>query len=316
MKKNIKLGLGVLILALTFLLSFYFLKIFPQKKEKLPPLSNPKTFPTTTPPKLDQKYCYTLPEKERNECLDWIKYDNEIFPKLDFDGCEKLLTEKVKERCKKAIARRLQNPDLCFKLKEKEDQEYCLHDIIMDKRDPALCEKYHKDDPWELRECQDRIKAFLLPETMPKEKIVECIPLVLEYKNLCFNHFLEKKFNFNCEEVPKGEAQDYCLNLKVIEEVTLTQNPEVCSNAQGDVYKKYCQKIAKLGAFKAAISDDDGDGMTTGDELFYSLDPYNPDTDGDGFKDGEEILNHMDPKDPKVHPPYFQNPIAIIRKIF
>lgn len=312
--KNLKIGLGVLIFAL--FLSILSYKFLFQKKEKVLSLSDPTPFPISQLPKIDQKYCYTLPEKERDECLDWIKYDNEIFPRLDFEGCGKLLSEKVQERCKEAIARRLQNTEFCLRLKDKKRQEMCLHDIIIDKRDLSLCEKYYQDDPWELRECQDRVKAFLWPEIMPKERITECNSLVLEYKNLCFIQFLEKKFDFQCKEVPSGEAQDYCINLSVVGEASLTRDLKVCQKAKTEDYKKYCQKVVKLGAFRAAISDDDGDGLTTGDELFYSLNPYNSDTDGDGFKDSEELLNHTDPKDPNHHPPYWQNPIARLRKIF
>ncbi|HFU4464953.1 TPA: Ig-like domain-containing protein, partial [Streptococcus suis] len=44
--------------------------------------------------------------------------------------------------------------------------------------------------------------------------------------------------------------------------------------------------------------DDDGDGVTNGDELVDGTDPSNPDTDGDGVTDGEEKANGTDPKNP------------------
>ncbi|HEL2384484.1 TPA: hypothetical protein TZS71_002321, partial [Streptococcus suis] len=44
--------------------------------------------------------------------------------------------------------------------------------------------------------------------------------------------------------------------------------------------------------------DDDGDGVTNGDELVDGTDPSNPDTDGDGVTDGQEKTDGTDPKNP------------------
>ncbi|QII44183.1 hypothetical protein GVT53_05680 [Flagellimonas oceani] len=44
--------------------------------------------------------------------------------------------------------------------------------------------------------------------------------------------------------------------------------------------------------------DDDGDGLTNGEEAILGTDPLNPDTDGDGVDDGQEVANSNDPLDP------------------
>jgi gliding motility-associated-like protein len=44
--------------------------------------------------------------------------------------------------------------------------------------------------------------------------------------------------------------------------------------------------------------DDDGDGLTNGEEAILNTDPNNPDTDGDGVDDGQEVANSNDPLDP------------------
>ena len=44
--------------------------------------------------------------------------------------------------------------------------------------------------------------------------------------------------------------------------------------------------------------DDDGDGLTNGEENVIGTDPLNPDTDGDGVDDGQEVTNTTDPLDP------------------
>ena len=46
-----------------------------------------------------------------------------------------------------------------------------------------------------------------------------------------------------------------------------------------------------------ALADQDGDGLSDGDEWSIGTDPINPDTDGDGFWDGDEWAAGSDPFD-------------------
>ena len=48
-------------------------------------------------------------------------------------------------------------------------------------------------------------------------------------------------------------------------------------------------------AMVLAAQDDDGDGLTNGDEATYGTDPLVADTDGDGVSDGDEIAAGTDP---------------------
>ncbi|MCL6274895.1 gliding motility-associated C-terminal domain-containing protein [Muricauda sp. 2012CJ35-5] len=56
------------------------------------------------------------------------------------------------------------------------------------------------------------------------------------------------------------------------------------------------------------IVDNDGDGLTNGEESNLETDPNNPDTDGDGLTDGEEVLVIDDPSTPLV-PEEATNPL-------
>lgn len=47
-----------------------------------------------------------------------------------------------------------------------------------------------------------------------------------------------------------------------------------------------------------ADGDEDGDGLTNGDEIAKGTNPFNPDTDGDGLPDGWEVKYGLDPNDP------------------
>ena len=48
--------------------------------------------------------------------------------------------------------------------------------------------------------------------------------------------------------------------------------------------------------------DDDGDGLTNGEETDLGTDPANADTDGDGFSDSDEVLGHTDHTQADDHP--------------
>ncbi len=68
----------------------------------------------------------------------------------------------------------------------------------------------------------------------------------------------------------------------------------------------FCQAL--VTPIEPETIDHDGDGMPTGWEQKYGLDPFDPsdahqDFDGDGFTNLEEFLAGTDPTDPKSHPP-------------
>jgi hypothetical protein len=47
-----------------------------------------------------------------------------------------------------------------------------------------------------------------------------------------------------------------------------------------------------------ADGDEDGDGLTNGDEIAKKTNPFDPDTDNDGLPDGWEVKHNLDPNDP------------------
>jgi len=303
-----KVGIFLFIFVTLAILVFVF---FPKKKKEMPRI-------ITLP---ERSECEELKGEEKEECLDLIDYNNviDLAMKDKGESCKKLRTQKRQEDCLDYVARNSKDPDLCLKLKDKNLQKTCLHSTFISRLDPELCLKYEKE-PWEIRECQDRVKAFLYPTVGTKEDIKKCFGLVLEYQNLCLANFLKKKFQWgiNCDEIPDERAKEYCEERNILYEVSITQNKETCNSIKDERFRYFCNLVAERGAYEASQLDSDKDGVDNGNEIFFGTDILNPDTDGDGFKDGEE-LNREDatnPKDPNHHPPYSQNPIAIVRKIF
>lgn len=58
-------------------------------------------------------------------------------------------------------------------------------------------------------------------------------------------------------------------------------------------------------------ADEDGDGLTNGEETSLQTDPYLPDTDGDGYSDSAEVLSGSDPLNPRSVPPLPGQGLAI-----
>jgi hypothetical protein len=59
----------------------------------------------------------------------------------------------------------------------------------------------------------------------------------------------------------------------------------------------------KLALPLNSSGDEDGDGLTNGEELVHGTNPYLADTDGDGHGDGAEVAAGSDPLDPRSVPP-------------
>ena len=79
--------------------------------------------------------------------------------------------------------------------------------------------------------------------------------------------------------------------------------PTVETNTETEEEKENGSLFGALPAVEQAkekdtqetLSDDDGDGLSNGDELVWGTDSNNPDTDGDGYLDGEEVAANHDP---------------------
>lgn len=58
-------------------------------------------------------------------------------------------------------------------------------------------------------------------------------------------------------------------------------------------------------------ADEDGDGLTNGEEQTRGTNPYLADTDGDGYSDGAEVAAGSDPLDPQSIPPLPGNSLLV-----
>ncbi len=306
-KKKLLFFIGIAVIIIFFII-FYFV-FFRKKIPQLSPSPTPSPIPTP-----NEERCYYIPSnesicsqkktlKEKEKCFDEIKLRN-ILKKENLKECLSLKTVEKRDDCLKTLIayhlsgyQRSNNDRLCLAISDVKKRKMCLDRITITLQDPKLCKKYFKDEPFERKECEDRIKAFQIGEDEKnKENIYKCTELkTLEYPRLCLLKSFKWKFKDDCTKVP-SQFRDYCiayyttLKAKSFDDCNLISLPD---------YKKFCIEKVKAGKDwrKVGKLDSDNDGIPDWNDLFMGLDPYNPDTDGDGLLDGEEFSFDTNPSE-------------------
>lgn len=134
-----------------------------------------------------------------------------------------------------------------------------------------------------------------------------------------------------CDRIGEDGIRTRCTERAVSAQARAQGNPAVCASlgsdaaaaCEGEVYAGYAsadrcaelsgEQAANCNVYFAEIAppaetqtitmppadgDEDGDGLTNGQEIEYGSDPFNRDTDGDTFPDGEEVQNGYNPLGP------------------
>lgn len=272
---------------------------------KKPPPQLPPPWPTTYPDEsfthypLTAERCKSVKDPlQKEKCFEDLKYLNAVWEK-NVNKCLELKDDKKRDQCIFLVVKALSVWSVkdCEKIKDEILREECIIEAGIESLNDRYCEKFFSDEPFEKKECLDKIKAFdILRNTQnPSEDIKKCQEVkTLEYGTLCFRGMLQK-INYDCDKLD-GEQKDLCQSL-VMKRAAKTI--EDCQKIPLENYRKVCIKIIETGKSGFEL-DSDNDGKSDEGELFYAtLDPFNPDTDGDGLLDGEEILQyHTDPTNP------------------
>lgn len=276
--------------------------VFHFKKKEIP--SPPASSPTGVfkigdnyfyVPETEESCSQKKSELEKQRCLDEIAL-RDIIRSKDYKQCFNLKTAEIKNECLFNLISQGVDSSLCATISDKEKAEKCIDRITVLTKDSKHCD-YFSNEPLEKQECQDRASAFKIAESGRVDDILECRKIkTLEYPNLCLNNSIKNKFNNDCTKVP-DEIKDYCMAVNL---VAIASTESDCLKINIENYKKFCLiKIALGNDIKRARKvDSDKDGLTDSNELFTSLDPYDPDTDKDGLSDGDEYIKyHTNPKD-------------------
>jgi hypothetical protein len=256
-----------------------------------------------------KKQCENIDNKEKKECL-----DNYIFNiaslKNNIFECSKIANILTRDQCILMVIKnnREQSGKAekdCDKIATKEIRDKCfIYLAIHQINNNNLCEKKNGDEPFELKECQDKRTAMQIENKIKNVKSLkerariieeECRPnLTLEYHTLCIEYGLNL-IDFNCDLFDSQQLKDYCQTFKINK--LLQRSVRNCNLIPLEDYRYVCLKEIELQKDRFEF-DTDGDGLSDGTELFYNLDIFSVDTDGDGLSDKKEIYQyHSNPKD-------------------
>lgn len=227
-------------------------------------------------------------EKEKKLCLDKLKLKEDIETE-NAKLCLTLTEKSNRDECLLYIATKFQLDNICQAIADSGQRAVCLDRITIDTKDKKRCGTNFKNEPHEIAECVDRIRAFeVIDGNLDLE---ECDKIkTLEYPNLCLRGLYKNKYKGNCENVP-SKYRDYCVSYYALSSAT---KQEDCSKIPLKDYKEYCLLKVKTSGDPSEISriDSDNDKLSDYDELFTKTDPHNKDTDNDGLKDWDEIFKY------------------------
>jgi hypothetical protein len=235
-------------------------------------------------------------------CFEDLKFHHAIWEK-NIEKCAELKNSQKRDECIERVVKAsvvepekdpIKEAEKCEKITDKRTKEICIVEAAVDGLSKEVCEHFFEDEPFEKRECLDKVKAFDIIRNFkdPSKDIKKCEEVkTLEYGTLCFRGLLGE-INYNCE-ILEGMQKLMCQSLVY---KSKAKTLEDCQKIPLKNYRKVCQRIVETGRSGFDL-DSDNDGKSDEGELFYTTDPFNPDTDGDGLLDGREILDlGTDPK--------------------
>ena len=107
----------------------------------------------------------------------------------------------------------------------------------------------------------------------------------LEYPALCYDYMFGQ--GKDCTGLSKEEGKNICESMYFLGRA---KNKEDCYKIPLENHKRVCLKMIDEDKSTGHL-DSDNDGVSDGEELNYTTNPFNTDTDGDGLNDYEEIKN-------------------------
>ncbi len=277
-----------------------------RKPSPAPPLPSPQPPPWSTtypnPPlvhyPITEERCRSIKDSyQRQLCFEDLKYLRAVWEK-DLKKCEELRDSQKKDDCINLVIKAkvvepenspVKQAQNCQKIADKKIRDICIVTAAVDSLDRKVCEYFFADEPFEKKECLDKVKAFDIIKNAkdPYKDIKKCAEVkTLEYGTICFRALL-KKIKYDCNAL-EGMQKQMCQSLVLKRNAKTLED---CQKIPLKSYRKVCIRIIETGKSGFAL-DSDNDGKSDEGELFYNLDPFNPDTDGDGLLDGQEIFDY------------------------
>lgn len=220
-------------------------------------------------------------QEEKDNCLNRMR-DNNAAVNESLRSCLEITDKMVRDKCIYAKVRIKNNKKECYRIADHALQEACLGAMGINKKEISFCNDM-LDVPHEYQECVDRIKAF---QTEGYD-INDCADIkTLEYQNLCIQNKTNNDIR-RCDEIKDKQLKDICQS-RLLYSYAFTL--EKCNEIPDELYRRSCISRLNYPMVDFSEIDSDGDGLSDGKELWFSIDPFNKDSDGDGLSDYDEVI--------------------------
>lgn len=232
--------------------------------------------------------------KLRENCFNRKKLSNILYGEKNIKSCLEFTDLSFRDDCLFRMAKKETDINYCQKIPGKRNRESCIQEVAIGNNNAKVCDVF-SGEPYETRECKDRVKAANVgseaKDTLP---VNYCANIkTLEYGKLCVQNAIRSGKALTGETGNTGFEESWSAFILYRD----ASKEEDCRKISFKGGRLACLEKIKHPDYQ--YFDYDNDTINDDRELWFGIDPSKPDTDGDGLSDYEEMGNYgTDPVQP------------------